>query len=141
LIFEKVYFFQISIQYGSDKRYNCFWVFFKCMKITVHLFQRTISASYCATHWGINFCYMKIFLINLTILFKLCIACRYIHISPKTVKYFIYKFRELQDKNNYVQECVKRSDASQLEKRKRRESLKREKGQSSGGALLYYLPL
>ena len=35
--------------------------------------------------------------------------------------------RELQDKNNYVQECVKRSDASQLEKRKRRESLKREK--------------
>ncbi|XP_076091936.1 uncharacterized protein LOC143063599 isoform X2 [Mytilus galloprovincialis] len=31
--------------------------------------------------------------------------------------------RELQDKNNYVQECVKRSDASQLEKRKRRESI------------------
>lgn len=47
------------------------------------------------------------------------------------IKNFDFNSRDLVEKNLYVKSCIEKSDASQLEKRKRQKSGKRVKGTKS----------
>lgn len=47
------------------------------------------------------------------------------------MKNFDFNSRDLVEKNLYVKSCIEKSDASQLEKRKRQKSGKRVKGTES----------